>query len=251
MRIPHDFSQLVQVTYLGFNMHGCVITVKLPQGNCVALQQLNLNSCCKIFGLEYATELDMMQILEYQYIRGTLQWPACLPQLREIFVAWPSCTPDRFYALPEVWRHYSNLETICLPPFAAAEFPHWLTELQRLKHLEMESPVFPKFPKCLSQLVGLEHLDLSGIETMLTQDIVGLAELPRLTELNFGQMLCAEEVDTEFDEGQKHLDDEEEEHIEQLEQALESRAVPMYKEEGCLRFNFCIAQRRHLKCHSI
>ena len=45
---------------------------------------------------------------------------------------------------------------------------------------------FPQFPTCLIAMSGLEHLELNCLDTHLSQDILGLALLPRLTTLSFG-----------------------------------------------------------------
>jgi hypothetical protein len=67
------------------------------------------------------------------------------------------------------------------------------------------------------------------INAKMTADVVGLAKLPHLEKLVFGDTLPAEYVDTEWDEGQKCIDKEEEEYLSELEDALESRIVPLFK----------------------
>jgi len=225
-----DFSCLPQITSLQFcQASHKLVTITLPQGDLVALKVLNLNSCCRVMGLDAATQLTAIQVSGYQYSHGTVQWPTSLPHLQEILVS-GSNLRGLCHALPEQWQHYTNLITICLPPVESPGLPEWFSVLQKLDYLEIYESKFGLFPNCLSQLCGLKSLDLGDLaETKITADIVGLASLPLLSHLNFGEMINAEYEGTNCDEGQKRINEEEEEYLDELEDALMSRLVPLFK----------------------
>jgi len=145
------------------------------------------------------------------------------------------------HALPEQCQHYTGLITICLPTVESPGLPEWFSVLQKLDYLEMYELKFDLFPSCLSQLCGLKSLDLGGIETKITSDIVGLASLPHLSYLNFGEMINAEYEGTNWDEGQKRINEEEEEYLDELEDALMSRLVPLLK-ASAIRYSYDIME---------
>ncbi len=70
---------------------------------------------------------------------------------------------------------------------------------------------------------------LRSVKCQMTQQVAGLAQLPCLTHLLFGEMLTTEDIGTELDEGQKHVDMAEEQCLEQPELALYCRPVPLFK----------------------
>jgi len=224
-----DFSCLPQVMSLQFcQASHKLVTIKMPQGDLVALKVLNLNSPCRVMGLDAAKQLTAIQVSQFQYQNGTMQRPTSLPHLQEIFVS-GFYLDGICHALPEQWQLYTSLISICLPPVESPDLPEWFPVLHKLDYLEMKDSKFDLFPNCLSQLCGLKYLDLGGIDTKLTADIVGLASLPRLSHLNFGAMINAEYEGTKWDGGQKHINEEEEEHLDELQDALMSRLAPLFK----------------------
>lgn len=73
VRSAQDFSCLPQITSLQFcQASHKLVTITLPQGDLVALKVLNLNSCCRVMGLDAATQLTAIQVSGYQYSHGTV-----------------------------------------------------------------------------------------------------------------------------------------------------------------------------------
>jgi len=115
-----------------------LVTIKMPQGDLVALKVLNLNSPCRVMGLDAAKQLTAIQVSEFQYQHGTMQRPTSLPHLQEIFVS--GFNLDGIcHALPEQWQHYTSLISIYLPPVESPDPPEWFPVLQKLDYLEMSS----------------------------------------------------------------------------------------------------------------
>lgn len=230
VRSAQDFSCLPQITSLQFcQASHKLVTITLPQGDLVALKVLNLNSCCRVMGLDAATQLTAIQVSGYQYSHGTVQWPTSLPHLQNFFVSGVNFH-GLCQALPEQWQHYINLITICLLPVESPGLPEWFSVFQKLDYLEIYESKFDLFPSCLSQLCGLNSLDLGDLaEIKITADIVGLASLPLLSHLYSGEMINAEHEGTGLDEGQKRINEEEEEYLDELEDALLTRLVPLIR----------------------
>ncbi len=187
----YDFQLCTQLTSLSFSVkHDGRNVLLLPCGevnnsNRVSLETFNLTAPCVVRNLAFATELRLIDMAPISFTDSDVDWPMLLPKLERF----EDCISDfghPIHDLPHEWIGYSNLTHICLNTFEADHLPVWFSSLQHLKSLEMSHAKFPQFPTCMSAMSGLEHLELRYLDTYLSQEILMLALLPRLTTLSFG-----------------------------------------------------------------
>ncbi|KAL0046295.1 hypothetical protein WJX82_008422 [Trebouxia sp. C0006] len=177
-----DFSSLIK--------HDGRNVLLLPCGevnnsNRVSLETFKLTAPCVVRNLAFATELRLIDMAPISFTDSDVDWPMLLPKLERF----EDCISDfghPIHDLPHEWIGYSNLTHICLNNFEADHLPVWFSSLQHLKSLDMSHAKFPQFPTCMSAMSGLEHLELRYLDTYLSQEILMLALLPRLTTLSFG-----------------------------------------------------------------
>jgi len=188
---PYDFQLCTQLTSLDFSAkHEGSNVLLLPRGelansNRVSLETFKLTAPCVVRNLAFATELRLIDMAPVSFTDSDVDWPVLLPKLERF----EDCISDfghPIHDLPQEWIGYSNLTHICLNTFEANDLPVWFSSLQHLKSLERCHAKFPQFPTCLIAMSGLEHLELNYLDTYLSQDILSLALLPRLTTLRFG-----------------------------------------------------------------
>ncbi len=125
------------------------------------------------------------------FANSVVDWPVSIPKLERF----EDCISDfgqPIHDLPQEWTGYSNLTHICLNAFEANDLPVWFSSLQHLKSLGMREAKFAQFPSCLIAMSGLEHLELKCLDTYLSQDTLGLALLPPLTTVSFGDFSAVE-----------------------------------------------------------
>jgi len=188
---PYDLQLCTQLTYLEFSAkHKGTNVLLLPRGESanshrVSLETFKLTTPCVVRNLAFATELRLIEMARASFANSHVDWPILLPKLERF----EDCISDfghPIHDLPQQWIGYSSLTHVCLNSFEANDLPVWFSSLRHLKSLEMREAKFPQFPTCLVAMSGLEHLELNCLDTYLSQDVLGLALLPRLTTLSFG-----------------------------------------------------------------
>ncbi len=136
---------------------------------------------------------------------------------------------DTVYGLPAEWGWYTNLLRLCLHNLHVDELPAWFSNLQLLQELETNYPRFQAFPASLSQLSALERLEMVGLHAYFPENVVDLAGLPMLTNLDFGEIHSESDLADDPNEFQKYLSDEETNHLKQLEVACLVRPPPLIR----------------------
>ena len=189
--VTYDFQTSTQLTSISFSAAWKSPTqLFLPVGDTVSLQKLKIQAVCHMRKLGFATNLKCIGISPESLESSHIEWPPMLPNLQDF------TDTDAEYGypmqhLPHEWVAYTNLTHICLITFTAEDLPGWFSNLQQLRSLDMSFAEFPRLPSCLSRLSGLQTLNLASIDAYLPADIVGLASLPLLTSLDFGDSFLA------------------------------------------------------------
>lgn len=241
--VPQSFMALTQIEHLGFQHEGrATVEIALPSGNWVMLHSLMLFTRCSVSHLEAASQLQSIELAMLQYVIG-MRWPSQLPNIKTI---WSNvlCAGDiePLSALPAAWLNYTNLTSLHIPSVSASDLPTWLSALQKLQMLEMYHSRFNVFPTVLAQLSGIGELHLYGMHAPMTPDVLGLANLPFLTYLDFGVMIDEEEYDPDLDwHNEKLLDRHEVEVLQKLQLALESRPVPLVMSTDWAHLSYRVA----------
>ena len=191
----YDFQLCTQMTNLHFGAsHDGSNTILLPQddavhSNIMSLRTFKLTAVnCTVSNLAFATELRVIDMSPTAFANSHIEWPIGLPRLEEFRDAMENYGHP-VSRLPDEWLGYSNLTHISLNTFTASDLPVWFTGLQNLRTLQLNYAELRQFPTCLARLSGLENLSLLGLETYLSSAILDLADLPRLQELSFGNLV--------------------------------------------------------------
>lgn len=179
---------------------------ELANSNRVPLEVFRLTARCVVRNLAFATELRLIDMAPESFTDSDVDWPVLLPKL-ERFEDCVSEFDHPIHDLAQEWIGYSNLTHICLNTFEAIDLPVRFSSLQHLKSLEMCHAKFARFPACLFVMSGLEHVELSYLDTFLSHEILRLALLPCLTTLSFGNLLAVG----------RQLDNQEVLHLKMLE----------------------------------
>ena len=232
--VTYDFQPCTQLTFLSFSQtceqRAVVLLPTSAMGGDASLANLKLSSICNVHNLGFALQLTCLGMSSASLQHSIVEWPYNLPQLEEFWnLESFTLEDDVVHALPAEWGWYTNLLRLCLHNLHVDELPAWFSNLQRLQELEMDYARFQAFPSCLSQLSGLECLEMVGLRTYFSENVADLAALPKLTKLVFGEMLPEPDLAYDPDEFHKVLSDEEMRHLKQLELACLVRNIPLVR----------------------
>ena len=227
--VTYDLQPCTQLTYLSFDQtceqRAVLLLPTSAMGGHASLANLKLSSICNVHNLEFALQLTCLGMSSASLQHSIVEWPYSLPQLQEIWDLEDLTLGDyAVHALPAEWGCYTNLLR-----FHIDELPAWFSNLQRLQELEMNYARFLAVPASLSQLSALERLDMHGLHAYISDNVVDLAALPKLTSLVFGEMLPEPDLAYDSIAFYKVLSDEELHHLKQLELACLVRKVPLVR----------------------
>ncbi len=239
-----DFRMCTQLTALSFRQDGPTEWAEIlaPKGTDVSLQHLHLASPCLLSNLQALTQMTYLSLCTLNVLpvngnSSAIAWPCSLPSLKSLCLDSMLYMEEDFIDLPDKWQNYTGLQELILPPICASDLPSWFSKLQQLTHLELPMSSFPGFPKCLSQLQKLEHLAISGYSVRYTSDVIGLAQLPRLSHSELGEHY-EEESDDDTGNGCPASDIE---NLELLGKALESRPLRLMQKHPGSYWNFSVS----------
>ena len=211
-----DLSGYTQVQHLQIGPDwGHSGRILLPVSAPASLQHLAVSHGHGLPHLAAATKLTSLE-LEVSNI-ARMNWPTTLTrlrslQLRHLFFDGPYLQQ---FVPNSNWQHYTDLQKLVLPDFAftwqsgqpqSGHLPDWFSSLKKLTRLDMRNSGGLCFDRCWSQFSQLHHLDLGCYISELTYSVWGLAQLPHLTYLSFGDMSSHENYD-DPDDGPQISDD--------------------------------------------